>query len=121
MVAEGKARSWLDHRLPLTLGWELAGTVEKLGEDVKRLKIGDEVFGMIDLLGNGAAAEFSVGDENAFAIKPGMLDFPTAAAVPVGGLAAHPALFGAPELREGQTGVIHAGAGGGGPMAVELA
>ena len=84
MIAEGKARSWLDHRLPLTLGWELAGTVEKLGADVKRLKLGDEVFGMIDLLGNGAAAEFAVGDENAFAIKPGMLDFPTAAAVPDG-------------------------------------
>ena len=33
MVAEGKARSWLDHRLPLTLGWELAGIVEKVGDD----------------------------------------------------------------------------------------
>src|SRR5258705_7032572 len=121
MVAEGKARSWLDHRLPLTLGWELAGTVEKLGEDVKRLKIGDEVFGMIDLLGNGAAAEFSVGDENAFAIKPGMLDFPTAAAVPVGALTAHQALFDAAELREGQTVLIHAAAGGVGSMAVQLA
>lgn len=78
MVAEGKARSWLDHRLPLTLGWELAGTVEKLGADAKRLKRGDEVFGMIDLSGDGADAEFAVGDENAFAIKPKTLDFPTA-------------------------------------------
>ena len=68
MIAEGKARSWLDHRLPLTLGWELAGTVEKLGADVKRLKPGDEVFGMINLSGDGADAEFAVGDENVFAI-----------------------------------------------------
>jgi NADPH:quinone reductase-like Zn-dependent oxidoreductase len=81
MVAEGKARSWLDHRLPLTLGWELAGTVEKLGADVKWLKPGDEVFGMIDLSGDGADAEFAIGDENAFAIKPRNLDFPSAAAV----------------------------------------
>src|SRR5438034_5619334 len=66
MVAEGKARSWLDHRLPLTLGWELAGTVEKLGADVTRLKPGDDVFGMIDLAGNGADAEFAVADETAF-------------------------------------------------------
>src|SRR4029077_10212702 len=44
MVAEGKARSWLDHRLPLTLGWELAGIVEKLGADAGRFKPGDEVF-----------------------------------------------------------------------------
>jgi NADPH:quinone reductase-like Zn-dependent oxidoreductase len=121
MVAEGKARSWLDHRLPLTLGWKLAGTVEKLGADVKRLKLGDEVFGMIDLLGNGADAEFAVGDENVFAIKPGILDFPTAAAVPVGALTAYQALFDAAELRGGQTVLIHAAAGGVGSMAVQLA
>jgi NADPH:quinone reductase-like Zn-dependent oxidoreductase len=121
MVAEGKARSWLDHRLPLILGWELAGIVEKLGADVKRLRPGDEVFGMIDLSGDGAAAEFAVGDENAFAIKPGTLDFPAAAAVPVGALTAHQALFDVAELREGQTVLIHAAAGGVGSMAVQLA
>ena len=121
MVAEGKARSWLDHRLPLTLGWELAGTVEKLGADVERLKPGDEVFGMIDLGGDGADAEFAVGDENAFAIKPRTLDFPAAAAVPVGALTAYRALFDAAELRAGQTVLIHAAAGGVGSMAVQLA
>jgi len=121
MIAEGKARSWLDHRLPLTLGWELAGTVEKLGTDVKRLKPGDEVFGMIDLSGDGADAEFAVGDENVFAIKPRTLDFPTAAAVPIAALTAHQALFDAAELRAGQTVLIHAAAGGVGSMAVQLA
>src|SRR6185503_8870025 len=121
MVAEGKARGWLDHRLPLTLGWELAGVVEKLGAEVTRLKPGDEVFGMIDLLGDGAAAEFTVGDENAFAIKPRTLDFPSSAAVPVGSLTAHQALFDAARLRPGQTVLIHAAAGGVGSMAVQLA
>ena len=103
------------------MGWELAGTVEKLGADVKRLKPGDEVFGMIDLSGDGADAEFAVGDENAFAIKPRTLDFPSAAAVPVGALTAHQALFDAAELRAGQTVLIHAAAGGVGSMAVQLA
>ena len=121
MVAEGKARSWLDHRLPLTLGWELAGIVEKLGADVGRLKPGDEVFGMIDLSGDGADAEFAVGDEKALAIKPRSLDFPGAAAIPVGALTAHQALFDAAELRAGQTVLIHAAAGGVGSMAVQLA
>jgi len=121
MVAEGKARSWLDHRLPLTLGWELAGTVEKLGADVGRLKPGDEVFGMIDLSGDGADAEFAVADEKALAIKPKSLDFPGAAAIPVGALTAHQALFDAAELRAGQTVLIHAAAGGVGSMAVQLA
>jgi NADPH:quinone reductase-like Zn-dependent oxidoreductase len=121
MVAEGKARSWLDHRLPLILGWELAGTVENLGADAGRFKPGDEVFGMIDLLGDGAYAEFSVCDENALAIKPGKLDFPGAAAVPIGALTAHQALFDAADLRAGQTVLIHAAAGGVGSMAVQLA
>src|SRR5258708_16737966 len=98
MIAEGKARSWLDHRLPLTLGWELAGTVEKLGTDVKRLKPGDEVFGMINLSGDGADAEFAVSDENVFAIKPRVLDFSTAAAVPIGSFSAPHTRFYAPGL-----------------------
>jgi NADPH:quinone reductase-like Zn-dependent oxidoreductase len=121
MIAEGKARSWLDHRLPLTLGWELAGTVEKLGADVKRFKPGDDVFGMIDLSGDGADAEFAVGAENAFAIKPRTIDFPAAAAVPIAALTAHQALFDAADLRAGQTILIHAAAGGVGSTAVQLA
>ncbi len=121
MIAEGKARSWLDHRLPLTLGWELAGIVEKTGPDAGQFKPGDEVFGMIDLSGNGADAEFAVGDETALALKPSKLDFPSAAAVPIGALTAYQALFDAAELRAGQTVLIHAAAGGVGLMAVQLA
>jgi NADPH:quinone reductase-like Zn-dependent oxidoreductase len=121
MIAEGKARSWLDHRLPLTLGWELAGTIEKMGADAGRFKRGDEVFGMIDLLGDGADAEFAVADEKSLGFKPKALDFPGAAAVPVGALTAHQALFDAADLRAGQTVLIHAAAGGVGSMAVQLA
>jgi NADPH:quinone reductase-like Zn-dependent oxidoreductase len=121
MVAEGKARSWLDHRLPLTLGWELSGIVEKLGADAGLFKPGDEVFGMIDLSGDGADAEFAVSAEKNLASKPRALDFPGAAAIPVAALTAHQALFDAAELRAGQTVLIHAAAGGVGSMAVQLA
>src|SRR6266513_3927634 len=76
---------------------------------------------MIDLSGNGAYAEFAVGDENVFAVKPRTLDFPNAAAVPIGALTAYKALFDAAELRAGQTVLIHAAAGGVGSMAVQLA
>src|SRR5207249_5813451 len=84
-------------------------------------KPGDEVFGMINLSGDGADAEFAVGDENVFAIKPRTLDFPTAAAVPIAALTAHQALFDAAELRAAQMVLIHAAAGGAGSMAVQLA
>lgn len=120
MIAEGKARSWLDHRLPLTLGWELAGTVEEVGAEVTRFRRGDAVFGMIDLSRDGADAEFAVGDENAFAIKPA-LDFTQAAALPIAALTAYEALIDVAELREGQTVLIHAAAGGVGSIAVQIA
>src|SRR5258705_13147248 len=121
MGAEGKARSWLDHRLPLTLGWELAGIVEKLGEDAGRFKPGDEVFGMLHVSGDGADAEFAVGDEIDLALKPSGLDFPDAAAIPIGALTAYQALFDAAELQAGQTVLIHAAAGGGGSLAGQTA
>src|SRR6185295_19431677 len=74
-------------------GWELAGIVEKPGDDTGRFKPGDEVFGMLHLSGDGADAEFAVGDEIDFALKPGGLDFPAAAAIPIGALTAYQALF----------------------------
>jgi NADPH:quinone reductase-like Zn-dependent oxidoreductase len=92
-----------------------------LGAEIGRFKVGDEVFGMIDLSGDGADAEFAVGDESALANKPESLDFPAAAAVPVCALTAYQALFDAAELRAGQTVLIHAAAGGVGSMAVQLA
>jgi NADPH:quinone reductase-like Zn-dependent oxidoreductase len=95
--------------------------VEKLGADVGRFKPGDEVFGMIDLADDGAYAEFAVSSEKTLAIKPKALDFPCAAAIPIGALTAHQALFDAAELRAGQTVLIHAAAGGVGSMAVQLA
>jgi NADPH:quinone reductase-like Zn-dependent oxidoreductase len=121
MIAEGKARSWIDHRLPLTLGWELAGTVEELGDGAGRFKPGDEVFAMIELSDDGADAEFAIADETALAIKPRTIDFAHAAATPVGALTAHQALFDAAGLRAGQAVLIHAAAGGVGSIAVQLA
>src|SRR5258706_4630174 len=121
MVAEGKARSWLDHRLPLTLGWELAGIIEKVGDDAGRFKLGDEVFGMLHLSGDGADAEFAVGDEIDLALRPSGLDFPAAAAIPIGALTAHQALFDAAELQAGQTVLIHPAVRGVVLMAVQPA
>jgi NADPH:quinone reductase-like Zn-dependent oxidoreductase len=121
MVAEGKARSWIDHPLPLTLGWELAGSVEKCGPGAERFKPGDAVFGMLDLSDNGVWAEYAVADEPDLASKPGQLDFAHAAAVPIGALTAYTALFDAAGLKDGQTVLIHGAAGGVGSMAVQLA
>src|SRR5260221_7186524 len=89
MIAEGKARSWVDHRLPLTLGWEFSGTIEKLGSEATRFASGDEVFGMIDLSSDGADAEFVACDERVLAKKPQAMDFRSAAGLSIAVLSAY--------------------------------
>ena len=121
-IADGRARSWLDHPLPMTLGWEVAGEVESLGpKNTGDWAVGDAVYAMIDLFSDGCHADHAVVNVSSLARKPESLDFENAAALPVGALTAWSALFDAGKLEEGQTVLIHAAAGGVGSLAVQLA
>ena len=120
-IADGRARSWLDHPLPMTLGWELAGTVESVGGGVDGWEVGDAVYAMLDLFSDGCHAEYAVVGVGSLAKKPESLGFEPAAALPVGALTAWAALFDAGRLEERQTVLIHAAAGGVGSLAVQLA
>ena len=98
-------------------GSDVAGTVEAVGENVARLKIGDEVFGG----GTGTFAEFTVAVEKNLAPKPANLTFEQAAAVPQSGLVALQALRDVGNVKPGQK-VLIVGAGGGiGSLAVQIA
>jgi NADPH:quinone reductase-like Zn-dependent oxidoreductase len=110
-----------DAELPQIPGYDVAGVVEKVGEGVQRLKAGDEVFGFLSLSRGGAYAEYVAAPERELALKPKKLDFVQAAAVPLAALTAWQALFDSAGLEEGQTVLIHAGAGGVGHFAVQLA
>lgn len=107
--------------LPQIPGYDVAGVVEKVGEGVQRLKPGDEVFGFLSLARGGAYAEYVAAPERELALKPKKADFVQAAAVPLAALTAWQALFDSAGLEEGQTVLIHAGAGGVGHFAVQLA
>lgn len=120
-IREGHMKSMLPLEFPLILGCEVAGTIESVGENVKTLKTGDEVFGYINLMKNGAYAEFATAKETEVALKPKTLDFVQAAAVPVGTLTSWQAIFETANLNSGQTILIHAASGGVGSMAVQLA
>lgn len=115
-LRDGLLRNDFPLPLPATLGVELAGEIVGLGPDVEGFAVGDRVMSF--LAGIGAYADFAVVDAAKLAHVPDGMDFVTAAATPVSGLAAAQGLAAAGGVRAGQRVLIH-GAGGavGGVMA----
>jgi len=120
-VREGHAKEFLPHKFPLVLGWDLSGVVEGLGKGVSRFKIGDEVYSCPDPTRDGAYADYIVVGESQLALKPKSLHHIRAATVPLAALTAWQALFDTAQLQPGQRVLIHAGSGGVGHLAVQLA
>jgi NADPH:quinone reductase-like Zn-dependent oxidoreductase len=107
---------------PFIIGWDIAGTVEALGDGVTAFKAGDAVFGMPYFPKQAAAyAEYAVAPAEELALKPAALDFDQAGGLPLAGLTAWQALVGAGGIKAGQRVVIHAAAGGVGHLAVQIA
>lgn len=118
---EGYLKDFIPHQLPLILGWEFAGTVVETGPNVTKLKIGDEVFGMPDFSRDGAYAEYIAVNEEMVAIKPKEISFNDAASIPAVGLTAWQTLVDRAQVKPGDKVLIHAGAGGVGSFAIQLA
>jgi NADPH:quinone reductase-like Zn-dependent oxidoreductase len=122
-LGEAKVREGLFHeRWPTTFpsgqGSDLAGTVEELGEGVKRVAVGDEV---ISFTGNRAShAELALVEQDDIVPRPANVPWEQAGALFVAGTAAYAAVR-AVALREDDTVVISAAAGGVGTIAVQLA
>ncbi|MDA1107216.1 MAG: NADP-dependent oxidoreductase [Proteobacteria bacterium] len=120
-IREGRLQGRITHHLPLTLGWDVAGIIEQLGAAVSQFKVGDAVYARPDMARDGAYAEYIVVRASEVALKPESLDFIHAAAVPLSALTAWQSLFDAGKLEQGQRVLIHAGAGGVGHYAIQLA
>jgi len=108
-------------KLPMTLGWDAAGIVEEVGNDVTNFKKGDEVYGVPNFPGNGSYAEYVAAKANQFALKPKSISFNEASGVPLTGLVACNALFELGKLQAGQRVFIHGASGGVGNLAVQMA
>jgi NADPH:quinone reductase-like Zn-dependent oxidoreductase len=106
---------------PMILGYDVSGVVTAVGEGVERFKPGDEVFAYLSLQRGGGYAEYAIALESEVAKKPTNVDHVQAAAIPLAALTAYQALFETAELKEGQSVLIHAGAGGVGHFAIQLA
>lgn len=107
---------------PFVLGWDIAGVVEEVVPGTNRFKPGDEVFGMpLFPRAAGAYAEYVAAPARQLARKPRSLDFVHAAALPLAGLTAWQALHDVARVGPGQRVLIHAGGGGVGHLAVQIA
>ena len=123
-VREGYMKDLWPHKFPLIPGWDLSGVVEEIGPGpaaAGRFKKGDEVYSVPDPARDGAYAQYIVVRESELALKPKSLHHVHAAAVPLAALTAWQALFDAGQLVSGQRVLIHAGSGGVGHVAVQLA
>jgi NADPH:quinone reductase-like Zn-dependent oxidoreductase len=120
-IREGHMKDFWSHKFPLILGWDTSGKVEEVGPGVSRFKIGDEVYSVSDPTRDGAYADYIVIREAELALKPKSLHHIRAAAMPLAALTAWQSLFDAGQLQPGQQVLIHAGSGGVGHFAVQLA
>lgn len=111
-------------QMPSILGCDGAGIIEAIGDQVTQFKVGDEVFyceGGLGKQGTGNYAQYTVINETLLALKPQSLSFAEAAAAPLVLITAWESLFDRAKLEAGQTILIHAGAGGVGHVAIQLA
>jgi NADPH:quinone reductase-like Zn-dependent oxidoreductase len=106
---------------PYTLGTDLAGTVERTGPGVTGWQAGEAVVARLDPTSGGAFAEFALLPAHYLAAAPKAVSLDDAAGIPTAAGTAWQALFEVAGLNTGQTVLIHAGAGGVGSFAVQLA
>ena len=111
------------HPLPAVLGLDMAGTVEEVGDGVSEFNAGDEVFGMVGGVGGlqGTLAEFMAVDADLLAHRPKKLTMREAAALPLSVITSWEGLVDRAKVQAGDRVLVHAGAGGVGHIAVQLA
>lgn len=117
----GEFKVLLPYKFPLILGHEMAGVITKVGSQVNRFKVGDEVFARPADFHIGTFAEYIAVNENDLALKPKNISMEQAASIPLVALTVWQAFVEKAKLRKGQKVFIQAGSGGVGTIAIQLA
>lgn len=115
--------TFFPERMPAVLGCDGAGVVERIGAQVQRFKVGDEIYFFNGGIGAdpGNYAQYTLVDERCAARKPVSMSFAEAAAAPLVLITAWESLHDRAHVRAGQRVLVHAGAGGVGHVAIQLA
>ncbi|MFY0408904.1 NADP-dependent oxidoreductase [Solicola sp. PLA-1-18] len=120
-IRVGEFRQVLPYRLPLTAGNDVAGTVVRVGSRVRAFAAGDVIYARPDKDRIGTFAERIAVDESDLALAPRTVDVVEAGSLPLVALTAWQALVEKGDVRPGQKVLVHAGAGGVGSIAIQLA
>jgi NADPH:quinone reductase-like Zn-dependent oxidoreductase len=120
-IRDGEFKLFLPYRPPFVLGHDLAGTVLRVGANVRSFKVGDEVYARPRDHRTGTFAESIAVDQADLALKPASLTMEEAASIPLVGLTAWQALVEVGKVGPGQKVFIQAGSGGVGTFAIQLA
>lgn len=122
-IEEGMFKNFLPYEFPIILGWEAAGTIKGVGDNVKNFKVGDQVYTYCrkQTVKDGSFAEYLVVDGKHVALKPKNLSFAQAASIPLCALTAWQAIHEAIKPKKGDKILILGGAGGVGSFAIQIA
>ena len=121
IVQAGYLKEMMPITFPFTMGFDVSGVVVAVGEQVSKFKKGDEVFSRPNGMQAGTIAEYAVIKEEELAIKPANISHQEAASIPLVGLTAWQAMVTKGDLQKGQKVLIHAGSGGVGTLAIQIA
>lgn len=120
-IRMGELKLLLQYDMPLTLGNDFSGTIIEVGNGVTKFNVGDEVYGRPRAEMMGTFTEYLSVHEADIALKPKNLSFEEAASIPLVGLTSYQALHDILGVKKGQKVLIHAGSGGVGTFAIQLA
>lgn len=102
-------------------GLDIAGEVDAMGEQVRDFELGDRVMVHLNLEKQGGLAEYAIADPDTISLLPDDIDFTTAASLPCAALTAWLALTRKLQIKENETLLVQAGAGGVGGFAIQMA
>lgn len=121
LIKNGDFKLFLPYKPPFVNGHDVAGVITKVGSNVRRFKVGDEVYSRVGDHRIGTFAEYIAISENDLALKPQNLTMDEAASIPLVGLTVWQAFVETGNLKKGQKVFIQAGSGGVGTFAIQLA
>ena len=120
-IRAGYMKEYLPISFPYTMGYDVSGVIVEVGSKVSNFKKGDEVYSRPTGNIAGTIAEYTVVNEKEIALKPVNITHEEAASIPLAGLTAWQALVSKGNLQKGQKVLIHAGSGGVGSLAIQMA
>ena len=120
-IYRGEMKLLSGSKFPKGVGIDFAGVVAQVGSSVTRFRVGDAVFGLLEVFKGGALADYVVATEADIAPKPANISFEQAASLPVAGLAALQVVDRLAAVSQGQEVLINGASGGVGLFAIQLA